>query len=762
MSRKRVPAEGLIGEAALREAVDYQQVIGAVRRAIEAVRAAMNLQPAWCSVVALFDDSAVVEAGSGKFLQYPYTVDEQYNVTLGQAAPVVMNWKPVKMTEAVTEGALTEGKAEARASGKFEVIAIRAGKSLNGNYYSDAALREAAPLFERARVFVKSDEEHTKGGGKDLRNLVGQLVGPRFVEGKAADSGHIAATLELIEPDGAIGAKLREAYQRGMQHLFGLSIDAVGKTASVVREGKRLRAATQFTRVNSVDLIVEPGAGGALVRMVEAATSEEDDDEMKLRERLFEAIKRANPQKAKAIDLETISDEDLEAAYREAVGPAPAASERVTEAAKPPGAEEIAAQIAQAAARAYARTTIAGCRLPAAARERIQKDFDTRARFTEADVDAAIAAERDYLGKFVESGKPVVDGLDIQVEDRSAKMADMLDAFFDPAHKEHRNVNSFKECYIEITGDRRVTGLLRECDRTRLTEALATTTWTEILGDSITRRMVAEYRAAAYPDIRQIASVVPVADFRTNRRVRFGGYGDLPAVNQAAAYAALTTPADEEATYAATKRGGTETISLEAIRNDDVGAIRRIPQRLGRAARRTLAKFAFDFLATNPTLYDSVAFFHATHANLGAVALAAAELSVHRLMMLKQPELTSTDRLGIAPRHLVVPPDLEETAFNLFKRSTNNDQTFQNTWAMNVIPVWYWTDTNNWFTVADPADIPTIEVGFLDGREEPELFTQDMPNVGSMFTNDQLTYKIRHIYGGAVCDYRGATGAIVA
>ena len=24
-----------------------------------------------------------------------------------------------------------------------------------------------------------------------------------------------------------------------------------------------------------------------------------------------------------------------------------------------------------------------------------------------------------------------------------------------------------------------------------------------------------------------------------------------------------------------------------------------------------------------------------------------------------------------------------------------------------------------------------------------------------MFTNDQLTYKIRHIYGGAVIDYRG-------
>lgn len=350
---------------------------------------------------------------------------------------------------------------------------------------------------------------------------------------------------------------------------------------------------------------------------------------------------------------------------------------------------------------------------------------------------------------------------DIEVEDRSEKIRDMLDAFFDPAHKNHRDVQSFKECYIEITGDRRVTGRLRECDQTRLREALDTTSFDQVLGDSITRRMVAEYNAAPYPDIRLIASVVPVSDFRTQRRTRFGGYGDLPAVNQSAAYGALTSPTDEEATYAATKRGGLETITLEMIRNDDVGAIRRIPVKLGRAARRTLTKFVFDFVRTNPTIYDGLAFFVAGHNNLFVAALSAAELSTHRLAMLKQTELSSADRIGIAPRRLLVPVELQETAVNLFNRNTNNDKTFQQTWNMDVVPVWYWTDANDWATIADPADIPTIEVGFLDGREEPELFVQDLPNVGSMFSNDQLTYKIRHVYGGAVTDFRGATKAVV-
>jgi len=81
---------------------------------------------------------------------------------------------------------------------------------------------------------------------------------------------------------------------------------------------------------------------------------------------------------------------------------------------------------------------------------------------------------------------------------------------------------------------------------------------------------------------------------------------------------------------------------------------------------------------------------------------------------------------------------------------------------METISVPIWSDANNWFLMADPADIVCIEIGFLDGKEEPEIFIQDMPNVGSMFSHDKLTYKIRHIYGGVNTDYRGADGNIVA
>ena len=80
---------------------------------------------------------------------------------------------------------------------------------------------------------------------------------------------------------------------------------------------------------------------------------------------------------------------------------------------------------------------------------------------------------------------------------------------------------------------------------------------------------------------------------------------------------------------------------------------------------------------------------------------------------------------------------------------------------MTVLPVWYWTDATDWCLAADPMNLPTIEIGFFQGQEEPELFVQDVPNVGSMFTHDKVTYKLRHIYGGCVVDYRGLYKAVV-
>lgn len=764
----------------LTEAVtsEYGQLIELVRQAVrDKLRLTAN-GDYYVDVRGIWADRVVVQF-KGRMYSYGYTIGADNTVGLADAVEVVAEFQPVTaaQTGAVRESLEDAAFREAQ-DGTIEVTLIRSGRSGNRNYYPDQALREAAPMFEGVRVFAKSDADHSAGKGKDVRNLIGGIYSVRFVEGKTPDSGSLVGTFKAIDPSDATVTKMVGSVKRGMQGLLGLSIDADARTRQRRNGSETLREAVKFTKVHSVDLIVEPGAGGGLDRLTEAAAdpstspseSQQGSQTMPLwKQRMLEAIKAKNPAKHAAINLETITDDEVVNLHEAVCGPLvpEPGSQRVTEA-QGDEAPLTRADLQVFELRGAARERINAARLPQVAKDRLQSQIASASadRLTEAAVGDLIKAEGDYIARMTESGTvrvPMFGEGSIVMGDRSLTMRDMLDAFWDPAHKDHGRVQSFKECYIEMTGDRLVSGRLRECDQSRLVESLGSTSLAEVLGDSVTRRMLAEYRAAVdFDGWRQLVNVVPVNDFRMQHRTRWGGYGDLPVVAEGADYQPLASPTDEEAAYGVAKRGGTEDVTLEMIKNDDVGLIRRIPTKLSRAAKRTLAKFVFDFLRSNAAIYDSKALFHVDHNNLFTAALDKTSLSAHRLAMLKQTELSSNDRIGITPTRLVVPADLQEAAVDLFKLSTNNEKTFIQSLTMNIIPVWYWTDANDWCTAADPADIPGIEMGFLDGKQEPELFVQDSPTVGSMFSADKLTYKLRHIYGGAVCDYRAFTKAVVA
>ena len=766
---KIIPATGLRGLALREASPDLMRTIGLVRAAIdEKVNAGgPGAERKYFELEVVYSDSAVI-CLEGRYWSYAYTLTNGV-VTLADPAEVMETFVPLKEA-APGDFGLRLREAEGQPEGAvWEATLIQAGTSLNGVFYSDALLREALPLFNGVRICLKSDDAHIKGSGRDLGNVVGWGADARFIEGATQDSGRIVGTLNLPGLPDHTRALLVGAFKAGKHDIAGLSIDAQGSGTMRVVEGKRVRVPTRITAVESVDLIVEPGAGGRLIRLLEAAPTSGDD--MKLREMMLRLVEAKTPAVYANIDPATVSDEDLEKLYREAVvagAPAPA----VVPAPADPlaGAEE---RLRMIEARASARAEIGASNLPAPAKDRLLRDFAARERFVEADVAAAIKAEREYLSRFVEAGRVNMPAFDVQVGDRSAQVSEMLDAFFDPAHKDHRNTQSFRECYVEMTGDRRVTGRLADCDMSRLRESLGehyreatmdSASFALALGDAINRRMLAEYNAQGQFDVwRNLANVVPVTDFKTQHRTRWGGFGDLPAVAEGANYLDGAVPGDEEATYKAGKVGRLATVTMEMIRNDDVGIVRQIPVKLARAAKRTLSKFVLDFVRANGAIYDGKALFHVDHANLGTAALSSAAWSAARLAIMAQAEAGSGERLGIPPKFLWVPAGLEEMAYELFKnRGASNDQSFIQTQAPTVIPVWYWTDANDWVASVDKMDVASVEIGFLDGREEPEIFVQDSPTMGSLFAADKVTYKIRHIYGGAVTDFRGLYKSVVA
>jgi hypothetical protein len=200
------------------------------------------------------------------------------------------------------------------------------------------------------------------------------------------------------------------------------------------------------------------------------------------------------------------------------------------------------------------------------------------------------------------------------------------------------------------------------------------------------------------------------------------------------------------------------------IKNDDVGAVQLIPRKMSRSAARTLLKFVFDFIKSNGAIYDAKALFHADHHNLGSAALSSTTLNAAVQAIAAQTEMDSGEILGLVAKYLLVPNTLAKTAYELTSKGygvNNAVMTYLQSKGIAPIEVDYWTDVNDWALCIDPLDGPTIEIGFLDGKEEPELYVADNPSAGSLFTHDKIDYKIRHIYGGSVQDYRGMYKAVV-
>jgi peptidoglycan hydrolase-like protein with peptidoglycan-binding domain len=657
--------------------------------------------------------------------------------------------------EGVVLGA-TEGVDGGRA---FRVRIISAGDSKNGRRYPAAVLREAAEKYEGAKAY-----DHHRSAEELRSSTINGLVGYyRNVE--AHDEG-LDGDLCLL-PGASHTAEALDAtvaaQAAGLPPLVGISHDAVTYTRPVTSGRRRLVEAVSIAKVNSADVVADPAAGGKAVRVLAGGIEETDpadagesneEEDVVTSQSVLAALKDASPEDLAAVGLSKVDTPTETATVAQTTESAPAGFAK----------SEFMAGL-------MIREKAAAAGLPDRVVESLREALPDRV--TESDVDAQIAALKSVMGIAERSGLAPTATAVVTQEALEKKTA-ALDAFFNGDFT--TGYRSFRDAYLDITGYRPQRlgedlnkRIMRESigdlydSGDRVTESLTSSSWNLVLGDSITRKMVAAY---AHPSLQTwraiVSSTVPVNDFRTQRIDRVGGYGVLPTVNQGAPYQPLTSPGNEEVTYALAKKGGTEDITLEMIANDDVRAISNIPKKLGLAAARTLHNFVWDFILTNPTIYDTNTLFHASHNNTTVVALGQSTVSQLRAKMRDQTSYGDTsDILSLVPKILLVPNELEELAFQIATSAvaipatpagaSNTPNLHQ---GLQPIVLDYDTDANDWFLIADPDMCPTIEVGFYQGRQDPELFTQSDPSVGSMFNSDTLTYKIRHIYSGAVLDFR--------
>lgn len=281
--------------------------------------------------------------------------------------------------------------------------------------------------------------------------------------------------------------------------------------------------------------------------------------------------------------------------------------------------------------------------------------------------------------------------------------------------------------------------------------AMTTSDLPILLGETANRSLRAAYEIAK-PTFWAFCRRGILPDYREASRVQFGSFADLKLVDENGEYEESYIGEGKEKVRVR-KRGRLLAVTEEAIINDDMDALGRIPVLIGNAASRAESKFVYgDIIVGNPLMSDGKNLFHADHGNLAAAPGAVNEtnLTAAEKAMREQMDLGGNDYLDIVPRVLVHGTAKRVEVLKMLTAITANKAGDVNVFQGGYIPV---CDPrmpgNAWFLAADPNAFDTIEVAYLEGEEGPSISTQ------AEFKHDRLIYKARHVFGGGPIDHRG-------
>jgi hypothetical protein len=276
-------------------------------------------------------------------------------------------------------------------------------------------------------------------------------------------------------------------------------------------------------------------------------------------------------------------------------------------------------------------------------------------------------------------------------------------------------------------------------------EAVGSEEFANLLGANIAKRLQAAY-AGVPGEYNRYCSILEVSDFKSQTIIAISDADDLEKVLEGQQYKE-TSFAESTVSYRVYKYGKVLTVPWEMVKSDDMTGVNRMVDSMGRAARRTVAKFAASLLAGTS----------ASTAVTSALSKSSLEAAITEFMTRKD---ANNNPLGVVPKYLVVPPALKWTALELLNSTMivvagSTDKVLGASNALQGVlePVVdpFLTDTNDWFLVADPAELPGIEIAFLRGyRDAPAILRKKTDSTEELdFDTDSYVYKVRHVFGGA-------------
>jgi phage major head subunit gpT-like protein len=224
----------------------------------------------------------------------------------------------------------------------------------------------------------------------------------------------------------------------------------------------------------------------------------------------------------------------------------------------------------------------------------------------------------------------------------------------------------------------------------------------------------------------QISLVRPLNDLKAATGVRLDGGFVFDEVGNDGKLKSADA-GDAARTLQAKTYGRMSSITRTDIINDDLGALTAVPRRLGRgAALKFNQVFWAAFEASNSTYFQG-----ATAGAGNALAIGSVETAYGAYRSLTDPDSAP---LGITPKILLVPVGLRITADKIQTGNTLLASSLGSTSSkvlepqanvlagkFTIVDSAYLSSSSTWWLAADPADLPTMEVGFLNGQRQPTV-----------------------------------------
>ena len=244
-------------------------------------------------------------------------------------------------------------------------------------------------------------------------------------------------------------------------------------------------------------------------------------------------------------------------------------------------------------------------------------------------------------------------------------------------------------------------------------------------------------------------------DFKEAARVALSEAGTLELVPEGGQFKQDSFGEASARTKVATY-GKLFSLTRQAIINDDLGLFSKIATKYGSAAKRLVNKMVYAQLTGNVKMQDNVALFDTKHGNVAGTGEALSVKAIAKAItaMRRQKGIQGEATLNITPKYLVVPPELEMTAYQIVNSTAAVDGV--NSGVANpykgrfiVVADAELTDPDAWYLVADATQHDTIEVTYLNGVETPRLETRQG------FDVDGIEYKVAFDCGVIALDFRG-------